>query len=144
MKISSLICITAAMNLLPANIVNAKSLEDWQKPIEKAKWQSYQCQGGKRIKVRYHAGEATAFAQIDFNRKKNILVYSSESDQAITRFSDEEGNMWSIQNPGPRRSFYAMSGGILTYPGVENEDGKSQKVDLIQVKGCEPLRNKKR
>lgn len=129
----------AAVALMAFTSAGAQPLADYQKPIEKAQWQEYSCLGGKSLRARYHAGEASAVVQVEFNKKLITMDHSSESDETFARFTGQ-GYMWAVDQPASGKSLYSGGSGMLTHAEMEMK----QAVDVIQVKGCDPVRRKSR
>lgn len=129
----------ATVALMAFTSAGAQPLAEHQKPIEKAPWQQYSCLGGKTLRARYHAGEAFAMAQVEINKKLITMDYSPESDETFARFTGH-GYMWAIDQPASGKNLYSGGSGMLTHAEMEMK----QAVDVIQAKGCDPVRSKSR
>ena len=108
-----------------------------QTVINDAKWQDYRCDGGKTLQARYHAGEATAVAQVKIDGHTLTLQYDGvQSNEDLTAFSGGSYS-WVISNLH-RADFYKEDNGFLFQQEQQKINDESLPVDNILVKNCAP------
>ena len=126
----------AAGNIAASGLTDIAPAEH-QTVINDAKWQNYRCDGGKTLQARYHAGEATAMAQVKIDGHTITLQYDGvQSNEDLTAFSG--GNYsWVISNLH-RADFYKEDNGFLFQQEQQKINDESLPVDNILVKNCAP------
>ncbi len=130
---------TPAMPSAEINEAN-RALPEYQQVITAARWQSYRCNSGKTLEARYHAGEATAIAQVRFDQQTLTLDYDGEkSNTEFSAFSNDHYT-WTISN-NHIAQFYPESNGFLIRRNAPKANGATAATDETLFKNCMPVRS---
>ena len=125
----------------PAETIHTnRALPEYQQVITGAPWQSYRCNSGKTLEARYHAGEATAIAQVRFDQQTLTLDYDGEkSNTEFSAFSNDHYT-WTISN-NHIAQFYPESNGFLIRRNAPKANGATAATDETLFKNCMPVRS---
>lgn len=105
-------------------------------PQNQAKWQSYQCDGGK-AEVRYYQGNGGATAQIRHKGSTYTAPYSKElSDEDLSTFSNGHQS-WTIAKLA-ENDFYREGDGFLVHHERPDPDASDLIVDNLVLQNCQP------
>ncbi|MDO5624600.1 MAG: hypothetical protein Q4G71_07925 [Pseudomonadota bacterium] len=135
---TALACMSLAAAAAPSAARQAPAAVESTPELAKAPWISYRCDNDKRLRVRYHYGEATARAQVLADGRSTTMLYSPDSNADITVF-EGGGHKWHIENLPPGQQARAKAG-MLTRSGTQMVNKRRTAVDDIVRKGCDPVR----
>ncbi|WP_416191958.1 hypothetical protein [Neisseria sp. CCUG12390] len=108
-------------------------------PQNQAKWQSYACEEGQKIDVRYYKSDAGPTAQIRHKGLSISAPYSPElSDEDLSAFSNGELT-WTISNL-VQTDFYQETDGFLVRHEKIDGAGEESIVDDLLAQGCMPVK----